>query len=432
MHRNPSTFRHRTRGIAMMLVLFAVVIATVLSMSFLSAQTATSGMNENIQHHARARFIAESAMQMVTAHILRNDDWRSQFSHGTWISDQPLAGGTFTVTGEDGVDGDSDGDLNDDPLDPVTITVVGSHAGRTHVVRTVITVATQAAQAGPSSHGASVTGTITLTGSARIDAVDSSTSTYNPGNDSNTKASIATNTTANAKVTLTGSAVAHADVYIGAGGNPASVISAYNHGTPITGTRLPLNGPVAIPAITLLNDLPNSRGNVSLSGSRTTNFATGTYRYNNLTVTGSHTVNITGNVIIHCDGDFTITGSGEVRFNNGATLTLYTNKVQITGSGEINTNLSPPLPSRLKIFQTGSNDASISGSGDAYACILAPDAKLVVSGSGRFFGSFQGDALEITGSGRFTQDLALTQGGGIEAAGGATSYLLSTRWVEAQ
>ncbi len=424
----------------MLLVLFAVVIAAVLSVTFLSAQGTTHGISLNIQHHTRARFIAESASQMILRHLKTNANWRDDFSEGVWISDQPLAGGSFTIIGEDGVfnadtnEVDGDGNLGDDPSDPATITIIGKYQDRTHRVRLAIHVAVQPGEGGGggSPHGSNVADSITLTGSARIDAVNSATTTYNPGGNSNVAASVATNTTGSKKISLSGSATIVGHVHVGVGGSTATVITS-SGSSKITGEKNVLPTPITIPAIATPPDLPSSSGNSSFPSYGDGAINAGTYRYNNFTVGGSHTITINGNVLIYCDGTFKIEGSGAVKFAAGATLTVYANKIEVKGSGKINTNLSPPLPARLTMYQTGNANVTIEGSGMLYGSIAAPDAKLVVSGSGKHFGNFFGNAIEITGSGRFTQDLALIEGGGVSGGGGAGSgdtAVMTVKWTE--
>jgi hypothetical protein len=123
----------------MLLVLLAVVMAAVLSLSFLSAQATTRGISENVKSHVSAREIAESGLNIVAQHLKANSAWRTTFHEGVWITNQALAGGTFTVTGVDGafVNGvlQGDGSLSDASNDPVTITVRGTFDGVTHTTR---------------------------------------------------------------------------------------------------------------------------------------------------------------------------------------------------------------------------------------------------------------------------------------------------------
>lgn len=130
------------RGVALVLVLVAVTVASILSMGFLYAQTTTVGITQNIDHHAHARAIAESALAIAVAEVEDNASWQWRTDHpsGAWVTDHSFAGGTFSVSGEDGLDTDGDGvvegdgDLADDHTDPVTLTATGRYQGATHRV----------------------------------------------------------------------------------------------------------------------------------------------------------------------------------------------------------------------------------------------------------------------------------------------------------
>jgi hypothetical protein len=136
----------RHRGVAMLLVLIAVAIATVLSMSFLASQASTHGVAQNVQKHAQARSVAESALVAAIHYAQTDADFRSDKTHGQWASDVSFNGGTFDLFGYDGLDtdgdgvvDDTDGDLADDTADPVTITAIGYYDGVSHTVHAVVT-----------------------------------------------------------------------------------------------------------------------------------------------------------------------------------------------------------------------------------------------------------------------------------------------------
>lgn len=103
--------RQRNRGVAMLLVLLAVVMAAVVSLSLISTQSTSTGVQDNIRNHTQARPIAEAAIEMAVAYIENDDDWRSTQTEGVWLSNQALNGGMFTLTGIDGDEtgGDRDG-----------------------------------------------------------------------------------------------------------------------------------------------------------------------------------------------------------------------------------------------------------------------------------------------------------------------------------
>ncbi len=134
----------RHRGVAMLLVIIAVAMVTVLSLSFLSAQSTTTGITRNLSRVAQARQIASSAIAMGMAQIQADSEWRSSLTHGVWFFDESLEGGTVTLLGRDGIDlngdgiPDGDGDLTDDPTDPVTLTATATFQGVTQTIHAVV------------------------------------------------------------------------------------------------------------------------------------------------------------------------------------------------------------------------------------------------------------------------------------------------------
>jgi len=141
------------RGVALILVLFAVAMAMILGLAFLAAQSTTTGISQNAQRHTRARVIAESGLEIAINHLQTTDTWRTDLADGVWVTDQAFEDGSFTLTGQDGedLDGDGvivgtegDGDLADDESDKVTLTAVGTFGGVTHRVRAVVTAGQRA------------------------------------------------------------------------------------------------------------------------------------------------------------------------------------------------------------------------------------------------------------------------------------------------
>lgn len=117
------------RGAALLMVMIAVVIATVLSVTFLVSQGPSTAIASNISHHASARMIAESGLTATIEYIRDTPGWRSEQAEGFWLADHAHAGGSFRVVFED-----EDGDLADDDGDDVVVTVVGQFGGVTHTV----------------------------------------------------------------------------------------------------------------------------------------------------------------------------------------------------------------------------------------------------------------------------------------------------------
>lgn len=128
--------RRRAVGAAMLLVVIAMAVASILALSFLRSSGPTMAIASNNDHHAKARAIAESGLALAVEYVKDNPDWRTVKPHGLWIADAPLEGGSFSVYGTD-----DDGDLGDDTGDVLELAAVGTYRGITHRAAVQISVA---------------------------------------------------------------------------------------------------------------------------------------------------------------------------------------------------------------------------------------------------------------------------------------------------
>lgn len=128
----------------LLLVMIAAAAAMILSLSFLAVQSTSVGAAQNVSSHARARGIAESALHLGMGEVYANVDWRTDYTNGVWVTNESFAGGTFTLSGEDGEDTDGDGDVDGDGLlandkrGLLTLTAVGTYLGVNHRVSSVV------------------------------------------------------------------------------------------------------------------------------------------------------------------------------------------------------------------------------------------------------------------------------------------------------
>jgi Tfp pilus assembly protein PilX len=142
--RKPLPQARGRRGVALLLLLFALVVGVVLSMGFLQSQATTIGISDNLQKQVRARMIAESGLSVAVANLKANTSWRTDYANGAWVTNQSLCGGTCTVRGEDGTYSAAtgtitgDGDLTNNAADSVTLTSIGTYSGVTHTARTTV------------------------------------------------------------------------------------------------------------------------------------------------------------------------------------------------------------------------------------------------------------------------------------------------------
>ena len=124
----------RQRGMAYFLVMISVAVALILGMSFLNAQATSTHVAQNVVNRASARGIAESGIEIAMQYIRSTSNWRTAQVSGVWLPVHAIGGGGFVLRFED----ENDGDLADDPLEPVTLTCVGDFEGLSHKVRATI------------------------------------------------------------------------------------------------------------------------------------------------------------------------------------------------------------------------------------------------------------------------------------------------------
>ena len=159
--------RGRQRGIALVLVMVALTVASALAVTFLASQQTTIAIASNISGKAEARAIAESGLDTAVAYVRRSGNWRHEQTHGQWLDWHAYAGGRFRVKFED-----ESGKLDDDADEPVTITAQGQRGSTAHQVQATVTPAKPGGVKATPKAGALVSGAIRLTGRALVDSFE--------------------------------------------------------------------------------------------------------------------------------------------------------------------------------------------------------------------------------------------------------------------
>lgn len=90
------TTRRRRRGVAMLLVIVSLVMATILSTAYLASRDNSTLIGQNIADAAAARWASESALELGVAMLETPTAWRTDHAGGTFFEDRPL--GTARVT----------------------------------------------------------------------------------------------------------------------------------------------------------------------------------------------------------------------------------------------------------------------------------------------------------------------------------------------
>ena len=219
---------------------------------------------------------------------------------------------------------------------------------------------------------------ISMNGSPSI-----STDSYNSANgpyDSNTAGAngdVATDSIAGGAVNLTGNVTIHGDVVVGPYGNPATVISTGSNVT-ITGTTSAALEPQNPQPITTS---VNSEGDLTVGSQTNYVLQAGTHRFSSINVSGGGMVTALGPVKIYVDGS-----------------------VSVSGNGIITAGDAPP---NFQIYVTTNSTFSISGNGNVYAAIYAPNAVVSNTGNGELFGAVVASTYTQSGNGQIHYDEAL-------------------------
>ena len=98
MTSNPNPHR---RGLAMLLVLLSVAMATILATAYLVSRDNSIAISRNSAAAAQARWSAMSALNTTVAILQTETNWRQSHTAGTLLADYELAGGTIEITAID-------------------------------------------------------------------------------------------------------------------------------------------------------------------------------------------------------------------------------------------------------------------------------------------------------------------------------------------
>ena len=349
----------------------------------------------------QAFFASEAGMSMAVREMIENTDFDEDGSVGSIAS---TAETTASLHGA---------------LVDVTVTPSGSNLVLTSLGERLysrqacrlIFQSIVAPSGGGVLYGAAVNGDIEIDGNGHMDAFNPAYGVYNPSTEYVGTTSLATNATGSDSIDLNAGATIVGDIFVGEGGDPSTVIDTTGNAE-VTGAQSTVDEPVEMPSIATPSGLPASSGNMSFPGSGTTTYVTGMYHYNHFTITNTYLIVISGDVVIYCDGKFSMKNSSSVLLAAGSTLVVYAEQFDLGGTGTINIPTPPEgaEPSRVTMYQTGSHDFIIDNQGGCAAIVIAPNAEVSISNSGALFGLVRAESLYI--GGRFTQDLSYSGGTG--------------------
>ena len=157
-------------------------------------------------------------------------------------------------------------------------------------------------------------------------------------------------------------------------------------------------------------ETPPTLSNLISGGSKSVNtsetLSTGDYKFSSLSVAGNGMLTLSGAIRLYVTGNLSVTGNGKIIINDNAVIYLD-GTANIAGNGFIN---STNAPSNLLLFSSyagASDGVTISGNGDFYGAIYAPDTEIKIAGNGDTYGSVIGGSFTVTGNGNIHYDESL-------------------------
>ena len=243
---------------------------------------------------------------------------------------------------------------------------------------------------------------VNLSGNGYTDSYDSSSGPWTFGTH-NKDGYVGTNSTSAGAINLSGNTIIYGDAEVGVEGNPSTGIKITGN-TKVLGDKLAADGtkdmtPLADPG----GGTPET---LDLSGNQSKTLNSGTYRLPKINIKGNATGYVNGDVTLYVDSKLDISENGSLIVQSGASLKIYVSgEVSLSGNGLVNKTV---IPEKLLLFGTSScNEIKISGNGNLYGGIYAPNAEVSVSGNGDIYGSVAADSVKITGNGNVHYDEAL-------------------------
>lgn len=238
---------------------------------------------------------------------------------------------------------------------------------------------------------------VTLNGNAKTDSYNSATAAYNVVT-AGAEGDVGTNGTASGAIEVNGNARINGDAVVGEGADPTTAI-VENGNAIITGSSSAADEPFVLPDIEIPNGL-NSSGALTVSGNTTRTYAGGTYRFTSISISGNGKLNFTGPATVYVTGNVSIAGNG--------------------------VGTASSKPPNLIVYVDGSHTVSVSGNGNFYGAIYAPDSPITINGNGAFYGAAIGHTVTNNGNGSgFHYDLAIRA-----AVGGSGSTVEVKSWQD--
>ncbi|NQT00808.1 MAG: hypothetical protein HQ580_02165 [Planctomycetes bacterium] len=230
--------------------------------------------------------------------------------------------------------------------------------------------------------------------------------------DTDFKANIGTQSTADSSIILNSSVIVEGDVIVGLGGDPGTVIKdlGATTGDQFGGTEydpLPLITPPALPYMGV---------DITATGETVTIGPADSGQYGNITVAKSEVLGVLeiggGDVVLYISGNIELGESCEIVVMDDSSLTLYIDgDIHCRTNSAVNNLIPPEDPMKFQVFGTAESTQyfDIKAKTTWSATIYAPNANVDLYANGDFYGSVVADNFELKAGGNYHYDEALRE-----------------------
>jgi Tfp pilus assembly protein PilX len=449
INRSRSDQRSR-RGVAMLLVMLALLVCMVLVTGYLSGQGTGNGIAKNEMEYVRAQRAAEAGVNLCMSQIKNVSNWRATMTPGTWLNNMTIGSATVTVTAADSAGNAS---FLTNPTNAIVLTSTATYNGRSARL-----VATAQPTGGGTVfyNGSFTTGTIRLQGTSMADSFNSLNGVYS-----------ATNSAANALFSTASSVVGAIDLddssslvgsILGGLGSILNSLVDQTSTVPFVGTvAAATETRTAGDVIPINSTALTTRSQTTYVGTVPTGIASGVYTSlsvnntvpaTNVTM-GSSTIRVTGNMTVNTGAKLTVpantnlviqvdgnlTYSGTLTMGSGSTVTFYVGGNFTASGAQMNYNSGAGgTPANLTVFgQKNAGSFSFRNATYFYGSVYAPSSDITMQETSQIFGGVIGKSLNLQNSAKLHWDTALRSKSITNVTAGSASpgtpvYIISYQW----
>lgn len=209
---------------------------------------------------------------------------------------------------------------------------------------------------------------------------------------------VETNAIGPGQINLNSGCSVDGDVSVGPGGDPAVVITL--SASTISGTQGTLASGNSMPVLSAPAWLGGPTGDYIHNDGTTQTISTSMH-VNQFAIQNASTTEVSGNVVIQCDGNFMVHDNSQFNVLPGSMLTVYVAGEFNIQAGCTFNNLTQD-PGRALVLVTGVTDLKIQSSAGVYANIAAPAAALNIQSTAHVDGTFIGSHLALQSDATFT------------------------------